>query len=105
LSDGTISTQNVEATVHGLEADLVAIPVEGLELNVSLGLMFDNIKNSDLVLKNTPKWNIRGGAAYTIPLKGMNGSLRFGGDVNYNSDSFNDTNNAPFTNTGKYAIV
>lgn len=105
LSDGTISTQNVEATVHGLEADLVAVPVTGLELNASLGLMFDNIKNSNRVLKNTPKWNIRGGAAYTIPLTGMNGSLRFGGDVNYNSDSFNDTNNAVFTNTGKYAIV
>lgn len=104
-SDGTISTRNVEATVHGLEADMVAIPVEGLELNASLGLMFDNIKNSDLVLKNTPKWNIRGGAAYTIPVMEMNGSLRIGGDVNYNSDSFNDTNNGPFTNTGKYAIV
>lgn len=105
LSDGTISTQNVEATVHGLEADILAIPLQGLELNAAVGLMFDNIKNSDLELKNTPKWNIRAGAAYTIPLGGTSGSLRLGADVNYNTTSFNDTNNAPFTETGAYAIV
>ncbi len=105
LSDGTITTANAEATVHGLEADVTAVPLEGLEINASVGLMFDNIKDSDLVLKNTPTLNLRGGIAYTVPVDGLKGSIRLGSDVNYNSDSFNDTTNAMFTNTGKYAIV
>lgn len=104
-SDGTITTTNVEATVHGLEVEARAAPVEGLEITGTIGTMNDDIKNSDLELKNSPTFTGNLGMNYTFPFRPDGGSFTLGGDVTYRTDSFNDTNNGPFTNTGDYEIV
>ena len=105
LSDGTISTTNVDANVHGLEVEATAEPIEGLTFNLTIGTMFDHIKNSTKELKNTPTFNGRLGVIYAHPVSGIGGIVRVGADVSYQTDSFNDTNNAPLTNTGDFETV
>lgn len=91
-SDGTISTRNVSATVKGFEAELTAVPVDGLEITGSVGTMAQNIKNSLELLPNTPKIQWRLGAVYEIPLGEKAGTLRVGGDVSHSSSFYNGAN-------------
>jgi len=91
-SDGTISTRNVSATVKGIEAELTAVPVDGLEISGSLGTMSQNIKNSAELLPNTPKIQWRLGAIYDIPLGENSGKLQIGGDVSHTSSFYNGAN-------------
>lgn len=99
-SDGTITTKNVKATVTGIEAELSAIPFDGMEITGTLGTMNGKIKNSSLKLQDTPSLQWRLGAAYTF-LVGDNGStLRIGGDVSHSGSYFNTADNVP---TGKVA--
>ena len=91
-SDGTISTRNVSATVKGIEAELTAVPVDGLEISGSLGTMSQNIKNSAELLPNTPKIQWRLGAIYDIPLGEGVGKLQIGGDVSHTSAFYNGAN-------------
>ncbi len=93
LSDGTITTTGADATVHGVEAELVALPIEGLQLTANLGTMKDDIKNSNRVLKNTPAIQWRVGAIYSMPIGDGGGSLRIGGDVSHSASYFNSTGN------------
>ncbi len=104
-SDGTIATSNSQATVHGLEAELKALPAKGLAIGVTLGSMFDDIKDSDLTLSNAPEWSFRVDGAYTFRVPGLAGSLRIAGDVSYRTNSFTGGTNNPFSATGDYEIV
>ncbi len=103
-SDGTISTRNVSATVKGIEAELTAVPVDGLEISGSLGTMSQNIKNSAELLPNTPKIQWRLGAIYDIPLGEGFGKLQIGGDASHTSTFYNGANSvtagrvAPYEN-------
>jgi len=104
-TDGTITTTNVSATVKGVELELVAVPVPGLEITGTLGTMDDNIKDSLLVLKNTPSIQFRIGAIYSVPLGGaIGGIFRIGGDISHSSSTFADTNNRPGTFVPSYEI-
>jgi len=105
LNDGSVSTTSSEATVHGLEAELKALPFDGFVLGLTVGSMFDDIKNSSLELKNTPRWQFRVDGAYTVPVPSFGGSLRFAADISYRTNSFNTTSNVVFTDTGKYETV
>lgn len=95
LSDGTISTTNVSATVRGIEAELTAVPTDGLELTATLGTMKDDIKDSTLQLKDTPKIQWRIGGIYTFPLASDRGEFRIGADVSHTASYFNGTLNEP----------
>lgn len=103
-SDGTITTSNVTATVHGLEAEMVAIPFEGLQLNANLGTMKDNIDDSDLVIKNTPSVQARIGAIYSFPVGSAGASMRIGADASHSASFFNGTNNEPAGKVEPYEL-
>ena len=92
LSDGTITTDNVSATTHGIEAELTAVPVEGLEISGTLGTISQDIKDSDLRLPNVADLQWRLGAVYNIPLGGESGTVRFGADVSHTGRYFNGAN-------------
>jgi len=92
LSDGTITTDNVSATTKGIEAELTAVPVEGLEITGTLGTIDQNIDNSDLLLPNTADLQWRLGAIYTFPLGGENGAIRIGADISHTGSFFNGAN-------------
>jgi len=93
LNTDGITVNTPDATVHGLEAELSAILMEGLTLNATLGTQKDTIKNSDLELKNTPDWQGRIGLVYTTALPGERGGITLSGDVSYTDDYFVSTAN------------
>jgi len=103
-SDGTISTQNVNANVHGFELEIQAVPVERWLLSATLGTMRNDIEDSTLELKQTPELQWRLGSVYTVPL-GDAGSLRLGADVNYSDGYFSETANDPLLAVDSYTMV
>lgn len=103
-SDGTITAQNVNANVHGLELEVEAVPVEGWTLSATLGAMEDEIEDSLLELKQTPALQWRIGSSYSFDL-GSVGSLRLAADVNYSDEYFSETNNSPFLKVDAYTMA
>jgi iron complex outermembrane receptor protein len=96
LNTDGITVISPDATVHGLEAELSAVLMDGLTLNANLGTQKGNIKNSDLELKNTPEWQGRIGLIYTTALAGERGGITLSGDVSYTDDYFGSTENQIF---------
>jgi iron complex outermembrane receptor protein len=103
-SDGTITTSNVGATVKGIEAELTAVPIDGLEISGTLGTLDDNIKDSNKQLAVTPSLQWRLGAIYTLALGNAAGSIRIGGDVSHTASYFNNTDNTPTTMVPAYEL-
>ncbi|HET6629978.1 MAG TPA: TonB-dependent receptor [Woeseiaceae bacterium] len=103
-SDGTITTENVNANVRGFELEAQVVPVEGWVVSATLGTMQDEIEDSPLELKQTPSLQWRVGSTYSVPLEGR-GTLRLGADVNYSADYFSDTNNSPLLKVDSYTMV
>lgn len=101
-SDGTISTRNVRAKVEGIEAELTAVPVNGLELSGTLGTMKHNIFESPNKLPSTPKLQWRLGANYELPLGEKSGTVRIGGDVSHTSSFYNSANTTPAARVDAY---
>ena len=94
-TDG-ITVDTPDATVHGFEAELSAVLTEGLTLNANLGTQSDDIKKSELQLKNTPDWQGRIGLVYTTALAGERGGITISGDVSYTDDYYASTGNTIF---------
>ena len=93
LSTDGITVAQPDGTVHGLEAEMSWQITDGLVMNATLGTMKDKIKNSDLVLKNTPDWQGRIGLIYTNDLANERGGITIAGDVSYRDDHFITTEN------------
>lgn len=102
-SDGTISTSNVNATVHGLELEMQAALSERWQLSGTLGTMHDDIEDSLLELKQTPALQARLGTTYRVPL--AKGALRLGGDVSYSSKHHNNSENYAATLVDSHYLV
>lgn len=102
-SDGTITTTNVNARVHGIEAELLAIPFRGLEVFANFGTIDDEINDSPVQLKNTPSIQGSLGAVYSIPI-GAAGTLRLSGDISHTASYFNGTNNEPASLVEPYEL-
>ncbi|MDA5192529.1 TonB-dependent receptor [Govanella unica] len=106
-------TRNVgEARLYGLEAELVARPMQGLDLNMAVGYLHSewhklNIVDANLKLSNklvdSPKWTLNMGAQYRLPISENFGSLVLRGDASFRSltwkDPFNVTR-APASRPG-----
>ncbi|MEP5937249.1 MAG: TonB-dependent receptor [Erythrobacter sp.] len=92
----TITDNAANATVKGIEMEVTAVPVDGLQLDFSMGyidakydefladLNNDGIvtDNSDLPLSRAPKWTLGAGASYRADL-GSAGELTLRGDWIY----------------------
>lgn len=102
--DGSIVAGNVQAKTSGFEAEVTAVPVDGLQLTASIGTLQQDIKDSPWKLKDSPKLQYRVGLNYDLPL-GTGGTFRIGGDVSYSDEYFNDTNNAPGTEVEPYYMT
>lgn len=102
-TDGTITTTNVNARVHGMELELLAIPVRGLEIFGNLGTIHDNILDSPRELKNTPSVQFQLGANYSYRI-GNAGTLRLSGDVSHTASYFNGTENEPAGRVQPYQL-
>jgi iron complex outermembrane receptor protein len=100
--DGTILASNVQAKVHGFEAEITALPTDSLQLTASVGTINDDIKNSPRELKDSPSLQYRVGAQYRVPVGTSGSTFGLGVDMSYSSEYFNDTNNAPGTEVQPY---
>ncbi len=91
-----------DAEIQGLELEVTAVPVTGLELTAMASLMDTEVTSlnfnlaegcaaevaaglteDDVKLKEAPEFTWRLGANYTFPVSGLAGELRFGADANY----------------------
>ncbi|MEZ5475768.1 MAG: TonB-dependent receptor [Steroidobacteraceae bacterium] len=104
---GRINAGN--ATIEGLELEVTAVPVEGLELNAALGLLDGEYTKwtaalstctaqrglttveqyLNLPMKQSPKWSYRVGANYSHDM-GQRGVLSMGADYSAKDDHYNN---------------
>lgn len=98
--DGSILAGNVKARTHGMEIEAAAVPVDHLTFTATLGTISQKIVDSTRKLKDSPAVQWRLGVAYDIPVGG--GKFNIGADAAHSSQYYNDTNNAPYTESGPY---
>ena len=115
---GAPITQNAgSADIWGFEAELTALPTDGLELGLSAGytnaeyqtvtplnpaVAADNQVQIDSALPNTPEWTLNGYAAHTLYLGA--GELRSRVDWAYSSRVENDAVNSIFLTQPGYHL-
>jgi len=95
-SDGTVTNENNNARVHGLELEVKAVPLYGLEFSANLGTLSNNIIGSNLKLTNAPKLNWRLGGSYSHEVDGV-GRFTIGGDYSWTDSTFSSADNNMFT--------
>ncbi len=90
-----------DVDIWGFEAEIVARPAPGFDLNFGLGYMdnaYQRLAAStgysiDNKLPNAPKWTLNAGAQYAFDLGGDMGQLTIRGDLNHRGQTFNDPQN------------
>ena len=104
-----------EATTRGVELEVSAAPVAGLQayltsgyLDASYDKFFDRVGGvivdvSDRKLKGAPRWQYATGFSYELPT--MQGSLRFSGEVNHRTRVHNNVANTPSIATPNITLV
>jgi iron complex outermembrane receptor protein len=98
------------AHTEGFELEGAVEPVEGLTLTSTASYLktkFDSFANAGSTIVNgqpvllgatgnnlpfSPEWQLFGGGAYTVPID-LNGEVRLGGDVTYESSYYSDVFN------------
>jgi len=108
-ADGGFGRINAgDAEIEGIEVELTAVPVQGLELNAAVGLLDGEYTKwtaslatcaaqgvttveqyLDLSLKQAPEWSYRVGANYSHDL-GQRGVLSIGADYSAKDDHYNN---------------
>lgn len=104
LEDGTVSNQNNSAEVRGLELEISALPVEGLELSATLGTLDNEIKGSDTSLGLAPDLNWRLEALYSFPVGDL-GVLSAGASHTWTDSVFQDAANTPILEVPSHGIT
>ncbi len=118
---GRINAGN--ATIEGLELEVTAVPVEGLELNAALGLLdseytkwtaalstcaAQGLTTVDqylkLPLKQAPDWSYRVGANYSHDL-GQRGVVSLGADYSAKDDHYNNLCASPGIRVQDYEFL
>ncbi|QIB66068.1 TonB-dependent receptor [Kineobactrum salinum] len=101
-----------DVDIWGLELELVARPLEAVDINLGVGYM-DNEYSSlspatgysiDNKLPQAPKWTANAGAQYRLGL-GQYGSLTLRGDVTFRSRVYNDSFNTPEIVQSSYTLL
>jgi iron complex outermembrane receptor protein len=99
-----------QATTQGLELELSAVPLEGLQTFLTVGYLsagydefFDNVGGvltdvSNRKLKGAPRWTLAGGASYLFPATDI-GDFRLSVDFNNRSEVFQNLANTPVVAT------
>lgn len=104
LQDGTVSNQNNSAEVQGLEFDVTALPIEGLELSAIVGTLDNEIDGSDTKLGLAPELNWRLEALYSRPLRGI-GIISAGTSYSWTDSVFQDAANTPILKVPSHGVT
>ena len=100
--------------IYGLEAELLATPIDGLDIRLGLGLLDaemqefesdfgEDLSGNKLVL--APDVSFNGLIRYEWPLGGDYGRMAIQTDFNYQDDIFFDTRNGPLLSEEGYWLV
>lgn len=88
-----------DATVKGVELELSAVPVEGLDLFTSVGYQEGDIEPrsgvviGNLDIKQKPDWTVNLGGTYRWPLANLGGYAFIGANAYWHSDYFAEQGN------------
>ena len=101
------------ATIYGAEVELVAKPVQHLDVTMNLGLLDTKIEDfvsagadfSGNQLALSPKVTFSGVASYEIPLEAMSAAVVLQSSVSYRSSQFFSADNAPLLSQDGYWLV
>lgn len=101
-----------EADVDGFEVEMVARPVEWLDLAAGVGYTDAEYSKlnpgasitEDAKFVQTPEWTFNASAQFTWPLADW-GTVRLRGDYSYRDDMFTDPNNTPILHQDGYGLV
>ncbi|MFO1260875.1 MAG: TonB-dependent receptor [Sphingomonadaceae bacterium] len=104
-----------KARIKGLELELQARPIDGLQIDAGLGYLDAKYRKVDIRalsagvtpsthLQNAPKWTLSAGASYTIEADGI-GSFQPRVDWSYRSRVYNDAVNSPDIVQDGYSLV
>lgn len=109
----TVIIENAgEARIKGFEFELLARPIQSLNINLGVGYTDADytdlndgvsIQKGDEFVK-TPEWTINAGVQYAQPVKNY-GDLIFRTDYSFRSGVFSDFNNTPESFQNSYALV
>jgi iron complex outermembrane receptor protein len=101
------------AKIYGAEVELVAKPVQHLDVTMNLGLLDTKIEDfvsagadfSGNQLALSPKVTFSGVASYEIPLEAMSAAVVLQSSVSYRSSQFFSADNAPLLSQDGYWLV
>jgi len=103
---------NADATIYGLDAELISTPTDNLDLLFGMGLL--NTKVDEILDRNTnttlrdremvlaPEFSLNGLARYAWPMAG--GELALQADFNHQGEHFFDISNSPVSKEDAYTI-
>ena len=103
-NNGSISTTNADAKVHGLELEATALLTNHWQASLTLSNTHQRIDGTAAVLKQTPEWMWRLGTFYTIPAAALTGRFRLGASANYSGTYFQDSSDDPLLRTHAYYV-
>jgi len=101
-----------EARVTGIELELEARPIQGLEILAGIGYIDSEYTKVESeggvpengVLPKTPEWDLNFGVQYAFEVD-RTGALILRGDYNYRSEYFNEITNSPLVAENGYGLV
>lgn len=94
---------NKDARIYGVEMDLSARPVPGLDLNLGTSLLDAKFKGSDIELPAAPPFQINGSVRYEWSVG--EGSLAASIDGSYTARQFFDNLNSPSAREPGYGLL
>ncbi len=102
-----------DVDIWGFEAEIVARPAAGFDLNVGIGYLDNEYKTLAAStgypitnkLPSAPKWTLNAGAQYAFDLGAGMGQVTLRGDVNYRGETFNDPQNTAAIAQAGYTLL
>ena len=110
-----ITENAAEARIKGFELELMAIPAEGLTVEIGIGYLDAKYLaidpravatglSLDKKLVNIPEWSLNASVSYAVDFMGI-GTLSPRVDWSYKSDYANDAFNEPLLNQEAYSLL
>jgi len=101
-----VTTNAGDTPIKGLEAELSAVPIQGLQVFSTIGLMDSKLENltpsaiashltTNTQVIQSPKWSVVVGSSYTTPLPRIDGSLVVSADASWKGLYYTDWPNLP----------
>ncbi len=112
IQAGAVAIENAsKATIQGFELEAAMLPVDGLELNVGVGLIDDDSDgwvdvtgdHTNTELQYTPEWSFNAAASYEFDIGNM-GALRLGADMKFTDDYYLDAVNTEALHQDSYTV-